>query len=126
MTKAVSVYDHSASISNTKGKTVFILGVAHATPHIALLNNVSSGFKKKNVPRVVRTSMCYHCGKQGYIRPYCKMLQSLLKTKQWQKNFSPPKTTPILVRKSDLPKEFAHTVLKVQTTQVWVANYKKP
>ena len=53
------------------------------------------------------------------------MLQSLSKTKQWRKNFSPPKTTQILVRKSDLPKKFTHAMLKDQITQVWVARYKK-
>ena len=49
-----------------------------------------------------RTSTCHHCGKKGHIRPHCKKLNSLPKTRQWRKNFSPPKTTPIWVRKADL------------------------
>ena len=105
-------YDHGASTSNAKSKTIFVSSVAYATPHTALSNNVLSSTKKKNVSHAARTSTCHHCGKKGHIRPHCKKLQSLPKTKQWRKNFSPPKTTPIWVRKSDLPKEFAHTVLK--------------
>ena len=119
-------YDHGSSTSNVKGKTIFASGVAHATPHTALSNNVSSSFQKKNVSRAARTSTCHHCGKKGHIRPHCKKLNSLPKTKQWRKNFSPPKTTPIWVRKFDLTKEFAHTMLKAQTTELWVAAYKKP
>ena len=119
-------YDHGASTSNAKGKTIFVSSVAHATPHNALSYNVLSSTKKKNVSHVERTSTCHHCGKKGHIHPHCKKLQSLPKTKQWRKNFSPLKTAQIWVRRFDLPKEFTHTMLKNQTTQVWVATYKKP
>lgn len=119
-------YNHGTSTSNAKGKIIFISSVAHTTPYVAHVTNVSGSFKKKNVSRAACTSMCHHCGKKGHIRPHCNKLNSPPKTKQWRKNFSPPKTTPIWVRKSDLPKEFANTVPKAQTTQVWVATYKKP
>ena len=57
-------YDHGASTSNTKGKTVFVLNVANTTPHVALSNNVLSSTKKKNVSRAIRTPTCHHCGKK--------------------------------------------------------------
>ena len=57
-------YDHDASTSNAKGKTVFVSSVAHATPHTAHIHNVSSSFKNKNVSRAARTSMCHHCRKK--------------------------------------------------------------
>ena len=119
-------YDHGASTSNAKGKKIFVSSVGHASPHTALSNNVLSNTKKKNVSHTERTSTCHHCGKKGHIYPHCKMLQRLHNTKQWWKRFSPPKMTLIWVRKSVLPKEFAHNVLKAQTTQVWVATYKRP
>ena len=75
--------------------------------------------KKKNVLSAARTSTCYYCGKNGHIRPHCKKLNSLPKTKQWRKNSYPPKATPIWVRKSNLPKELTHNMLKDQTIQVW-------
>ena len=112
-------YDHGTSTSNVKGKTIFVLSVAHATLHTAHIHKVLSSFKKRNVSHAARTSTCHHCGKKGHISPHCKKLRSLLKTKQWRKNFSPPKTAPIWVKQSDLPKDFAHIVLKAQTTQVW-------
>ncbi|XXG60944.1 hypothetical protein AAC387_Pa04g2730 [Persea americana] len=119
-------YDHGASTSNAKGKTIFVSSVTHATPHTTLSNNVLSSTKKKNVLYAAHTSTCHHYGKKGHIRHHCKKLQSLPNTKQCWKNFSLPKTTPIWVRKSDLPKEFTHTMLKAQTPLVWVATYKKP
>ena len=108
-------YDHSASTSNAKGKKNFVSIVAHVTPYTALLNNVLSSTKKKNVSQATRTSTCHHCGKKGHIRPHYKKLNSLPKTKKWLKNFSPPRTTQIWIRMSDLPKKFAHSVLKDQT-----------
>ena len=119
-------YDHGGSTSNTKCETVIISSVTHTTPHTAHLNNVSSSFKKKNAPRTTRSSTCHHYGMKGHIRPHCNKLQSLPKTKQWRNNFSPPNTTTIWVRKFDLPKDVAHTLLKAQTTQAWVATYKRP
>ena len=40
-------YDHGASTSNAKSKTIFVSSVAYATPHTALSNNVLSSTKKK-------------------------------------------------------------------------------
>ena len=42
------------------------------------------------------------------------------------KEFFSTQETPILVRMSDLPKEFAHTMLETQTTQVWWLIIKSP
>lgn len=82
-------YDHGASTSNTKDKTVFVSGVAHATPQTALLNNVSSSFnkKKKKMSLIARTSTCHYCGHKGHIHPHCKKLNSLPETKQMAKEF---------------------------------------
>ena len=57
-------YVHGASASNAKGKIIFVSSFAHATPHTAHINKVSSNFKKKNVSRAARTSTCHHCGKK--------------------------------------------------------------
>lgn len=74
-------YDHSASSSNAKGKTIFVSSVAHATPRTALSYNVLSSTKKKSVSQVDRTSTCHHCGKKGHSRPHYTKLKSLPKTK---------------------------------------------
>ena len=48
-------YDHGASTSRMKGKTIFASSVANATPRTAHIHNVMSSFKKR-MSRVARIS----------------------------------------------------------------------